>query len=739
MQPAAQPVAGAPINAAQPQALGAPPPLLQQPPPAPPLAALGAPHQATTYREFYGQPGADAFGGNYANLYNEYSVGNTTPADLRNIIYRDGNTGVCLSVLIHVRDPQAAADNPGTIVGYHRLTRRDTRLGQTARPFDNQGLAYFGDVVNGQAPGTVIIPDALYNQLPVVQVPTDARFQQLDAADPNETTYGPFAAGEPDVNPITTRGLIIVPNKYVAPFLTTGLRPKEAYRAIRGMVQRDANEVACAELLDWLRVAMTKRAPGQPPRTCQPPLASPVFASPEDQQAFAAYRLDIMHRDLPSTQPGVHTNSAALIAQGITALTNEQRQTRQEAEQQRLARDAPKTAADYFGVLLERVMRWCQVASERDLPPIYDVLANTKKGKVRIVLQTAVEDALTNLRYLEDFPLSPPLATKIVELKWHSPLKDDFTVGLNIFCLGSLEDEVMEDQRRINHHADTIASGDAAPALMDVATIHDGKHDVCIPRTFAQLRYCVERSQALWHVLLGPQHPVTHQHQLYRNLLIGHEKRLERTTTRDPSHRFLVPALLARVIQLEVNHWLDTQLRTAAPVHFHQLTEVFADIERERNWEPSFPSRYIQLDNATQWKGVGPPGSTIVAGTTATTAVSTLSGASSMIGGTHNAHMPNSSATSAPARNTMVRNMSYRSTSFEEFKAMGIRIGRLKDQLKERNVKIPPNAAGAPMCLAFHVLGYCNERCNSSKDHAPHTDSEDKTLVTWCKEHFKLE
>lgn len=727
--PAVQPAAGAAANAA---AYQAPPPPQQM---APPLMGLGVPQQqVTSYREFYGQPVADAFAGNYVNLYNEYSVGNTTPADLRNTIYRDGNTGTCLSVLIHVRDPQAAADDPGTIVGYHRLTRRDTRLGQTARPFDNQGLAFFGDVVNGQAPGTVVIPDALYNQLPVVQVPTDARLQQLEAAEPNETTYGPFAAGEPDVTPIATRGLVIVPNKYVAPFLTTGLRPKEAYRALKGMIQQDGNEVACAELLDWLRVTTTKRAPGQPPRTVQAPLAAPVFANPGDQQAFAAYRLELMHRDLPSTQPGVHHNSAALIAQGITALTNEQRQARQEAEQHRLSRDAPKTAADYFGVLLDRVMRWCQVASERDLPPIYDVLANTKKGKVRVVLQTAVEDALANLKYLEDFPLSPPLATKIVELKWHSPIKDDFTVGLNIFCLGSLEDETMEDQRRINHHADTIASGDAAPALMDVATIHDGKHDVCIPKSFAQLRYCVERSQALWQVLLGPQHPVTHQHQLYRNLLIGHEKRLERTLTRDPTHRYLVPALLARVIQLEMNHWLDIQLRTAAPVPFYQLTDVFSDIERERNWEPSFPARYIQTEMPAPWKS-GPPQSTIVANTTATTAVSTLSNASGE--GTLNMQA-NSHVTSAP-RNTMVRNVSYRTASFEEFKALGIKIGRLKDRLKEKNVKLPSNAAGAPMCLAFHVLGYCNERCNSAKDHMAHTDTEDKALVSWCKEHFKLE
>lgn len=702
------------------------------------------PVQHNTYREAYMHPTTDPFQGNYINLYNEYNVGTTTPLDLRNAIYRDGNNGVYLNILMHVRDPAAAPADPGLIVGYHRLTRRDTRLGQVPLPFDGQGLAYFGDVLNGQSPTTVVIPDPLYNQLPVVQVPTGARFQQLFAAEPERGTFGPFAAGDPDVEAVVTRGLIVIPNKYVVPFLTAGMTPKTAYNVLLGLITQDGNEVACAPLLDWLRVTLTHRGPGpaqDPARTCHKPLSPPAFVRPEDQQAFATYRLEILHRDLPHIQPGVHHNSAVLIAQGLTALTDEQRLARQDAELHRQSKDALKTATDYFGVLLERIMRWCQVASEQDLPPIYETIANTKKGKIRLVLQTAIEEALTHLRYIEEFPVSPPLATKIVELKWHSAVKEDFTVGLNIFCLGSLDDETMEDQRRINHHADTIASGSAAPSLLDVATIHDGKHDVCIPRTFAQLRYCVERSQALWHVLLGPQHPLTVQHKRYREQLVSQEKSLERTLPRNPSHRYLVPALLARVIQLEVNHWLGTQMRTATAVPFAPLTEVFADIERERPWEPSFPARYIQLvdpmsSGAANSSATLTPGfaATIAGGTATTGAVSTLSGASTV-----GSFAAASATPQTTPRNTMVRNISYRAALFEDFKALGIRIGKLKDALRERNVKMPRNVSGQPMCLAYHVLGYCNERCNSSKDHMTHTEKEDKDLHVWCKEHFKLE
>lgn len=179
-------------------------------------------------------------------------------------------------------------------------------------------------------------------------------------------------------------------------------------------------------------------------------------------------------------------------------------------------------------------------------------------------------------------------------------------------------------------------------------------------------------------------------------------------------------------------------MRTAAPVPVTQLTDVFSDIERERNWEPSFPLRYIQIEQRTGHKFGGVAEGVTVAGTIATdlSAITSSAASTTTTIGTTNSNGPSGSQ---PAKNTMVRNINYRASSFEEFKARGIRIARLKESLRERNVQIPKGAHGQTMCLAFHVLGYCNERCNSSADHTQHTDKEDKDLVAWCKANFKLE
>ena len=591
--------------------------------PAPQAGPLVVPN---TYLEKYLDQSYDAFHGNYINLFNEYAVGNNTPAALRNATYRDGNMGTYLHVLVHVLDAQAGPNDPGTIVALHRLTRHEARLGQAQYPFDNLGLAFYGDVINGQAPSTVVIPDTWFNQIGPVQSPSHGLLAQEMAAHPNSNSFGPYVAGVADVTPVTTRQVILVPNKYAAPFLTAGMPPRDAYQTLYGMIQQAGDEIACEALLDWLRVALTLRGGVVPlPATCVPPASSPIFADLAVQQAFVTYRLSVFHTDFNHMQPGHQHQSAVLIAQGLSALTNEQRLTRAEAQQRQADNVAPKTPADLFSVQLERLMRWCQVATEFDLPPIYHTLANTKKGRARVVLQSAVEEALNNLQYVEDFPLSTTLATKIQDLKWHSPMSENFALGLHLFSLGSLDEETMEQQRQINRHADALCGGEAAPSLIDIMTVQDSKQDVSLPRTLAQLRYLVERSHALWLVLFGSHHPVTQAHQTYRRELVTQEKRLERITTREPSMRFLVPALLGRRIQLAVNTWLGGQARSPNPVPFKSLIDVFDDIELGLPWEPVFPGGYLQMIRP-QGTGTTPqaPADVSINSGTVDTAASTL-------------------------------------------------------------------------------------------------------------------
>jgi hypothetical protein len=215
-----------------------------------------------TYQSKYLDPAYDQFGGSYVNLYNEVAVGASPPAALCNALYRkDGNSGDLLHALVHVCEIDADLDDPGTIIAYHRLSRKDAKVGHTPTPFDNLGTAFFGgDLVNGQAPYSVVIPDGMFNQQTVVvQVPTNGHLNQLMTADPAAQCFGPFAAGDPDVVPITTRQLIIVPNRYVTPFMHVGMKPQQAYQVLSALIAQDNQNIACEPLLDWLQVTLTKQ------------------------------------------------------------------------------------------------------------------------------------------------------------------------------------------------------------------------------------------------------------------------------------------------------------------------------------------------------------------------------------------------------------------------------------------------------------------------------------------------
>lgn len=233
-----------------------------------------------------------------------------------------------IHILAHVTDNNAAPEDPGYIVGYHRLSRHSARFGQVGQVFDGQGHAFMGDVTNAQVPISVHIPDQVFNLLPATQVPTAGLLAQLMQTEPDLDVAGPFAAGDPDVTPVVTRGIMIVPNEYVLPFLTTGMQPKDAYQTILGLVQQH-NNIACGPLLEWLRLTLTMRAANTPPRTTIAPLQAPLYAPPEVHQSFVTYRLAIAPRDLPMLSPAGQHQGAHLIANGLSTLVQEQRIARQ--------------------------------------------------------------------------------------------------------------------------------------------------------------------------------------------------------------------------------------------------------------------------------------------------------------------------------------------------------------------------------------------------------------------------
>eukprot|EP00980_Cylindrotheca_fusiformis_P027904 scaffold22568_cov125-Cylindrotheca_fusiformis.AAC.1 len=531
-QPAAGAAAAGPALPAQ-QAGGVPPQQPQQQNPAAPQQPqqpqqqaanmLGAPIGHTTYAQYYDDPTKETWQGVLADIYQQIDVdAGVTPQALRTLFYEAGNNRDAVCILVHVRAPNANADDPGTIRLVHRLTRFvHVQALVRQRPFPNLGHGFLGDVRrNGQAPASVEIPDNLFNRINVnTQVPDHGLLDQELNADPNLQLAGPYPAGTADTSPVDSRQAIMVPNFIARMFLHQGMKPRDAYQAIYGAVQAAGMMGDCDPLLNWIRLALTRPAAGQPPRTAIAPLTPPVIATQEGQDLFLDYRLEHLHYDLPGLAPGAMLALGQIAHQGFASLTQEQHLTRLEAAAARQEKTARKKPSSYYLNDLDTLLRLAQVASEDDLPEVHEKLANHSKGQPqRLILERAIRESLVARRLKAEFPVTTAMAQKVQTVSYSTPTDGDLSLGLTIFNMGALNSVGVKAQDQANRHADTIYGNSVSPSLDDVAQLTDASKDVVIPRTVSQLRTALNRTLVFYETLFGQQHPLVQATSVARDL-----------------------------------------------------------------------------------------------------------------------------------------------------------------------------------------------------------------------------
>ena len=321
-----------------------------------PMLPLGAPAATVgtrPYRQLYADNARDPYVGFYPAVFSNYEVtAINTPAVVRDNIFTAGNSGTPIGQVLLVAPPGTAA--PGFVQGYHRIVRYQPSL-VGANTFDNISYAFMGDIINGQAPHTVIWRQDYFEAAPNTQVPTSAYLDQLLAADPNLETVGPFTAGTPDTEQVQTRMSLFVPNRYMTILLDDVLTPRQAWTRIRGAIVADGLAQECEPLIDWLRVAITARQANQNSSLAVAVPASQNLANLSEANRFQAFRTEIIDRDHPNLRTNLVTQGAANIATSIGALADQTRLQR-ESDNLRRARETNKGPSDLFPVGLQKLM-----------------------------------------------------------------------------------------------------------------------------------------------------------------------------------------------------------------------------------------------------------------------------------------------------------------------------------------------------------------------------------------------
>ena len=702
-------------NAVPPQQPPQPPnPPFVQPPP-----GIG---DESNYRAFYTDQSKDPHQGAYKVIMAEFNVplGQAppavfTPQQLATRVYQSGDQGLNMSFVLHCRPANTPDAAPGYVNVYHRVSRFAPRIGMLPTPWDDVAFAFQGDVVQQQAPPSVVWDQSYFHTVvQLIRVPTVIMMDQLLGQDPNSQFVGPFGEDDAGTEVVRTRRATVVPHRYVQLLLAQSLTPREAWIRVKGAIAAAGQMADCSPLIDWLRVALTRADADQPSRLCVEYPSQPILQQPSDMNLLTAHRLALVKRDLPTLSPDVVHQGSQHIASSLGHLVAEQRLARQE-ETARRTREATKTPDTYFGSSLVTLLRWNQVATGAELPRLWQQLAKAPKGQHRQVVQRAVDETIETLQYSGmRLLISAVTAKKVVSLDWKVYDDDDLSSGLHPFSVGYVSVEEANQQSRANHISDMMYSGDAAPSLADTQAVLSSTSDIHIPVTTLQARITLQRFLVLLYALLGNQHSLVQAFASFYDQFMQREPELVRAHPRVQEHRHIVPALLVRWAQLRVSYWFQTQAHQNQMVAPPDFSELFKLIALNEEWSPHFPSHYMQLA-ASYTPGVAPaerPPSAI----------------------------PPPAAAPPPASdNSMIANIHYKGNLFDRFKAMNLKTREVLESANTRANPQPLSSDGTTrMCLSYHLKGLCNGRCGRRADHERHSDQQDQKLKEWANAHYKV-
>ena len=238
------------------------------PPGAPPVP-LPAVVQPTTYRELVSDATRDAVAANPGAYLAGYRFSDAAggaipmPATLRDqtILLCDRQPMVFLCLV-------PRPDGVPQVRVLHRFMRYLDLPGEHPTGYHDRVLALLGDVRPMQYPVVEVPPTAFHLAgAGAVRIPTSLAMEGIIAGWVlDDENLGPFLEADEDTVMARPRYLQLLPTRYAALLVhRDGLSPKAAYMELAGAIHADGNDLACADVLTWLRASFTARGGGAQP------------------------------------------------------------------------------------------------------------------------------------------------------------------------------------------------------------------------------------------------------------------------------------------------------------------------------------------------------------------------------------------------------------------------------------------------------------------------------------------
>jgi len=592
----------------------------------------------------------------------------------------------------------------------HHLARVPTRIGN-ATPFDGNWYLSSNLQIGGHQI-TVELPDELFARGEPVQVYTPNRIQGEIGNDPDleQLDIEVTDANLEDLEPITTRSAIWIPNQYAALLLDDSLTPVVTWSRIYGAILQNGHQDSCKPLINFLQVQLLgSNAANVFPFVIGEDLIQPIMAP-----SLIRHRNSV-HRHMAVT-PVLGAPPLVPPPQGISAQDFQALVTALRGGQTNPAPAAPGTSGTTvekrWSVNLLTLLKLTHCTTVAELPPVWSAIADGPKKEERNILQAALDDHARSPGAATTAPLTvtKDLHNTIVNLMFWSGDPDRLDEGLHPFrTVYTSTAKTSMDQTHLQTY--DLLANDGNLDLQNIRMFqHIFKSDW--PTSYTQLDTTLKSYQNLIVLLLKPTHPYVAAYSVFLNLWNSISVQLAELFATDPRK----PAQFLRSIQL----------RTAV---YWQSLNALSPMEARMLPPPNFAELLNSL-RIQSWIAPVLPGAPLV---------NPYNGASPGIpapapaSGPASAPAPAPAPTPPPAAPTTRTSVVNPSPIPEVKTAMEGRNFQLRVLLRN-GVRAPTTNGGDDVCMSFHSVNRCFSDCHRKATHRPLVGAELTNFCTFIQE-----
>ena len=355
----------------------------------------------------------------------------------------------------------------GRIHCYHSLSKFHNRLGLAASPWDDQMFVTKGELFENTPTTTFWLPEYFHQLQAQHLVAMAATLTTALAANPALETTGPYANGDQGTELVRVRRAMFLPPKYVLMMLDP-LTPRQAWERLYAQIEVDQKVQECAPLLQWLSLALTVPAVGDPSVLG---IAAPL--APVADHVLLEHRRSILVQDFPELNLNGATVQQNQIASEVGKLTTTLQEENLAAARRRLddKTKSPTTILGESGLAL--LLRFAQVERAQQLSQFWTSLAEAPKSQKLSVLQWAIDEAKEEMGMADlVFLATPALLTKVKSLAFAMSDLHEIKSGIQPFALG--ESDASAAAITIEMWS-TINADHASPSVGDLNTMLQSK------------------------------------------------------------------------------------------------------------------------------------------------------------------------------------------------------------------------------------------------------------------------